>query len=133
MYTLEQFKDSGLSLVILHGDQIAFESPGSDLRPLVDYLGRHNTTDKPITILDKYIGRAAATLMALAGASQVHGLIVSEGGAQTLEAAAIPFTEEKRVEYLMGAASRNMCRWEKFAATRTSEELLAELKKTYQF
>lgn len=133
MYTLEQFKDSGLSLVILHGDQIAFESPGSDLRPLVEYLGQGNPTDESVTVFDKYIGRAAATLMSLAGAHQVHGLIVSEGGAQTLETAAISFTAEKRVEYLMGAASENMCRWEKFAASHTSEELLAELKKTYQF
>ncbi len=131
MFTLEQFKDSKQSLVICHGDKIAFESPESALRPLVEYLEKRLLTDQPITMFDKCIGRAAASLMAMAGADRVHGLVVSDGGAQTLEDADISFQAEKRVEYLMGTASENMCRWEKFAVSHTPEELLAELRRIH--
>ena len=132
MYTLEQFRSCGLSLVIYHGDRVVFESPASDLRPLVEYLTLRLPTDEPITVFDKYIGRAAAGLMVLAGATRIFGLLISDGGVRVLEEAGIEYQAGERAEYLMGAASDEMRRWEKFSLERTPEQLLEQLKEEYR-
>lgn len=118
--------------MIYHDADEVFRSNASDLRPLVEYILSNNQKDQTVTIFDKYIGRAAASLMLLAGASRVYGLVVSDNGAKLLAEQAIPFEAGERVQWLMGAASDNMCHWEKLSIGKTPDELLTELKKAYQ-
>jgi hypothetical protein len=131
MYSLEQFRNSQLSLVIYHEHEVAFESTASDLRSLVEYLVQVERHDRTVTIFDKYVGRAAASLMVLAKANRVFGLVVSAGGAEMLEQHGIPLVAGERVRYLMGTASEEMCRWEKLSLDKAPEELFRELKTAY--
>lgn len=131
MFTRDQFLSSTASLVVFHGDEIAFESDASDLRPLVTYLGQIEPSGDDVTIFDRYVGRAAALLMTLVEPIKVYTGVISDGGAAVLEQFSIPFEASERVAYLMGVASADMCRWEKAAIGRSAEELLLELRSEY--
>ena len=131
MFTKDQFLGSTASLVVYHGEEAAFESDASDLRGLVTYLGQTELGRNDVTIFDRYIGRAAALLMTLIKPIKVNTGTISEGGAAVLEEHTIPFEADEKVTYLMGVASEGMCRWEKMAVGKSSEELLTELQKVY--
>ncbi|MCK4632789.1 MAG: DUF1893 domain-containing protein [candidate division Zixibacteria bacterium] len=123
MFTKDQFLSSTASLIVFHGDEVAFESDDSDLRPLVAYLGQTELGRNDVTMFDRYVGRAAALLMSRIKPIKVNTGTISEGGAVVLDEHAIPFEAKEKVTYLMGVASQDMCRWEKMAVGKSSEEL----------
>ena len=131
MFTRDQFLSSIASLVIYHADEIAFESDDSDLRGLVAYLQQTELGRDDVTIFDRYVGRAAALLMSRIKPIKVNTGTISEGGAAVLDEQAIPFESTAKVTFLMGVASKDMCRWEKMAVGKSAEELLAELQNVY--
>jgi hypothetical protein len=130
MHTLEQFADSGISLVILREGQEIFRSQASGLAPLVEYLAMGQEQRDNLTIFDKYVGRAAALLMTLLNPVKVYAGVISEGGAETLEQFLVPYEAGKTVRYLMEVASESMCRWEKVSIGKAPDEFLEEVRKT---
>ncbi len=134
MYTLDEFIDSKWSFVVYHGDRIVFSSQESDLHPLMEYFahsGPMETAD--IILFDRYIGRAAALLMTLAKPRHVYTGTISEGGIETLDKASIPFESRERVKWLMGVASKDMCRWEKLALGKTPQDFYDHLKSLEEY
>jgi len=129
MYTLKQFLDSDLSLVIYEGAREVFSSGASDLEPLVQYLDQDSTVGGNLTVFDRFVGRAAALLISTLKPRRVYTGVISENGAQVLEAMGIPFEAAETAKYLMGVASEDMCRWEKLSLGKTPDELLDELRK----
>lgn len=127
MESLSEFLESGLSLAVYHGYERAYESREPDLRALVTYLSIHVAPNAPITLYDKYVGRAAALLMTLISPVRVLAGLISDGGRRVLDEAGIEWRAQSRAQFLMGAASDGMCKWEKLAAGKTAEELLREL------
>lgn len=121
-YSFEQFKRSRWSLVILSGGRIIFKSRAKAITPLVRYLKSSPDTRPGLVIYDKYIGRAAALLMALIDPAEVYTPVISDGGAQTLKKYGISHHADRQVEYLMGEASDDMCRWEKASLGKTPEQ-----------
>lgn len=127
MYTYDRFIKSKWSLAVIADRRIVFRSQASAIRPLIRYLREKPDTLEPVTIYDKYVGRAAALLMVLVKPAKVYTPVISEGGAQTLEAHKIPFKADRQVKYLMGLASDEMCRWEKMTIGKTPDEFWAML------
>ena len=127
MYSFERFKQSTWSLVILAEGRIIFRSRAKAVMPLRRFLAVRTSVNQPLVIYDKYVGRAAALLMALIRPTQVFTPVVSEAGKATLEHYAIAFEADAEVKYLMGIASDDMFRWEKMSLGKSPEEFLALL------
>ncbi|MCP4686346.1 MAG: DUF1893 domain-containing protein [bacterium] len=130
MYTLQEFLDSDLSLVIYVADKEEFRSRASDLEPLVKFLDDSTPSNERPVVFDRYVGRAAALLVSTLKPEKVHTGVISEAGAQVLDDARIPYEAREQARYLMGVASEDMCRWEKLSMGKSPEELLSELRKT---
>ena len=128
MYTLEQFLANGQSLVVYRGNEVVFSSESSDLRPLMEFIDGAEEECGELTLFDKYVGRAAGLLMALIKPRLVYAGIISEGGIETLEKYAIPFEAVRRVRYLMGMASDDMCQWEKISLGKSPGQFWELLK-----
>lgn len=80
------------SMQVLLDSHVLFSSNGKWLYPLFDledYLEDHPGLLKNATIWDKVIGRAAALLILRLGGNRVHGVLMSELGAETLEKAGV--------------------------------------------
>ena len=132
MMTLAEFLDSKWSLIVFAGETPVFRSDESDLRPLVTYLAGETNADEPLIVFDRYVGRAAGLLFSLIEPVRVCAGVISEAGAATLDRFGIAYEAGQTVKYLMGVASKEMCRWEKLAMGKTAEELLSELREIYR-
>ena len=80
------------SMQVLLDDEILFSSNGKWLYPLFDledYLKDHPELLRKATIWDKVIGKAAALLILRLGGNRVHGVLMSELGAEVLEKAGV--------------------------------------------
>lgn len=80
------------SLQVRLGDEVLFSSSGKWLYPLFDledYLNEHPGLLKQATVWDKVIGKAAALLILRMGGNRVHGALMSELAANTLEKAGV--------------------------------------------
>ena len=128
MHTLEQFLAGGDSLNVYRGEEMIFSSESSDLKPLIDFIDSAEEMSGELTFFDKYVGRAAGLLMALVKPCMVYAGVISEGGAETLEKYDIPFEAGRRVKYLMGVASGDMCQWEKLSLGKDPQQLWDLLK-----
>ncbi len=128
MYSFDKFVESRWSLVILSEDRVVFRSTASAIKPLIRFLKSDYKRYSQIIIYDKYVGRAAALLMALIRPQKVYTPVLSEGGEETLTKYGIPFKALKKVKYLMGMASDEMCRWEKMTIGKSPEVFWDMLK-----
>jgi len=116
-------------MVILEADRVIFRSRAAAIKPVIRFIksgGRERGADS-LVIYDKYVGRAAALLMSLVSPKLVCTPVLSESGEQTLKQFDIPFQADRRVKYLMGIASADMCKWEKMTLGKTPEEFWAML------
>ncbi len=105
-----------------------FRSRASALKPLRRYLLTDRSEHRDIVIYDKYVGRAAALLMALIRPQEVQTAVISEGGEATLSEHGILYTAMRRVKYLMGIASDGACQWEKIAIGKSPREFWDSLR-----
>ncbi len=128
MYSYERFINSKWTLVITDSNRIVFRSQARAIKPLIRYLRHHHEPGGELVIYDKYVGRAAALLMVLIKPVKVYTPVISAGGEETLKDSGIPYKAEKRVKYLMGVASDEMCRWEKMTIGKTPEEFFRMLQ-----
>ena len=128
MYSFDKFSAGKWSLVITSGEKVIFRSQAGGVGGLVRFLKAGIPSEDDIVIYDKYVGRAAALLMALIKPVKVYTPVISEGGKEVLERHGIPYRATRLVKYLMGMASDEMCRWEKMCIGKTPEEFWDVLK-----
>ena len=130
--SLDEFLRSGLSLAVYHDGALAYDSKRAALAPLLEYVVRQRAATGPapkrIVFFDKHIGRAAALLMTLVKPSRIYSGTISHAAISVFEERRIMFEADRIVEFLMDVASKDTCRWEKLAAGKTAEELLAILQ-----
>ncbi len=129
--SLEEFLAGTDSLAVYDSDgELIFRSDKSDLRPLIDLLRADAAKNcrQCLCVYDRYVGRAAALLLYRISPAKVITSVISKGGALTLKENEIVFEAGEQVEYLMGVASAGMCRWEKMAMGRSSDEFWKELQ-----
>jgi len=122
MHTLTKFAKSKWSLVIYKNNKPIFKSQARALKPLIGYLKSSGFKKKQIIVFDQNIGRAAALLLSLVKPIKVYTPLISEGGLKVFEKHEIDFEAKKQIKYLMGAASRDMCQWEKLSQGKTASE-----------
>ena len=113
--------------MVFSGSEEVYRSDGSDLSPLLEYIGQGRDNHTNPVIFDVYVGRAAALLMTTVKPAKVFAGVISEGGATVLQEYMIPYEAGKTVKYLMDHASHGMCRWEKMSMDKTPGEFLEEV------
>ena len=88
------------SLQVRLDNEVLFSSSGKWLYPLFDledYLVDHPDLLKNATVWDKVIGKAAALLILRLGGRRIHGALMSELAAETLEKAGVAHSFDKLV------------------------------------
>ena len=134
--TLKEFLDGPDSLAVYDSDrELIFRSQASDLKPLIDLL-RTDAAKKSrqcLCVYDRYVGRAAALLITRIQPAKVLTGVISEGGTETLATHEIAFEAGRSVKFLKGIAGDDICRWEKMALGKTSDEFWKELQSLPEF
>ena len=127
--SLKHFSNSKWEFLAYKNEKLIFKSRGRSIKPLLKYLNSKSTNKIGAVIFDKIVGRASALLISLSRPKAINTPILSESGIKVLKSHHISYNYKKRVEFIMGYTSQELCRWEKLAKGQTAEGFLKLVKK----
>lgn len=117
-----RLKENNLSLVIVKGGKVIFESRLHGLTGLIqaiDSLGEHLPSS---SVADKIVGRAAALLLIYSHVSDVYATTISLDGLNLLIEGGIRVEYDNLVSRIMNRQGNDICPFEKISLTISSPE-----------
>lgn len=124
-----RLKEGNLSLVVVKGGKVIFETRFSGLRGFLQAINRLNKDLVDSSVADKIMGRAAALLSVYSRVSTMFAVTVSEEGIKVLESNKIPYQFEKCVPKILNSEGNDTCPFEKLTMTFMSPaEAYSKLK-----
>lgn len=124
-----RLKKGNLSLVIVKGGKVIFETKSSGLRGFLQAIELLNNELVESSVADRVLGRAAALLSVCSRVSAVFALIISEEGIKVFEDHNINYKFENCVPKILNSTGDDMCPFEKLTMTLTNpEEAYSKLK-----
>lgn len=99
----------GHSVVVVKNGAVAAAKSGEGVRPLLSLYRETPELLKDASVADKVIGKAAASILALAGVKEVYGQVMSRAGASMLMRYGIPYAFGELAEYITNRRGDGMC------------------------
>ena len=121
------FLASDDTLRIYQDETLVFSSQKDHLMPLMEYIAA-NGRQKPVIILDKIMGNAAALLSVKANCEEVYSPLGSELAIKTLVKYGIEHHLTEIVPYIHRPDGKGMCPMEKLSIDKEPEEFYEELR-----
>ena len=123
-----KFAQGGCSLVIGNGDIRTYDERG--VASLLKIYRDEPALLKGSLVADKVVGKAAAALLVMGGAAQVHASVISVPAFEMLNRARISVSFDSRVPYIENDAKNEMCPLEAACKNaKTPEECLKIVSK----
>jgi hypothetical protein len=101
------------SCVVVKNDEILHMVEGNGIRPLLELYIKHKEDLKDAYIADKVIGKAAATIVANAGAKRVYAHLMSKSAEALLEKYHIEYEFKNETEKIYNMDKTDLCPLEK--------------------
>ncbi len=95
--------------VLVTADGRLVADRGRGVSPLLNLYDTHRAEMKDATVVDKVIGRAAASIAILGGAKRVHGEVMSEDAAAYLKANGVAASHTLLVPRILNAKRNGLC------------------------
>lgn len=125
----KQKLSEGFSCVAVRDGAVLAAREGRGIAPLLALYEKTPELLRGASVADKVIGRAAATVLVMAGAREVYGEIMSVHGAAQLRAHGIACSCGTEVPRIDNRAKDGMCPMEQSSfAGETAEENYASLR-----
>ena len=101
--------------IIIKHNTIIHQGSGKGVKPLLDLLSSDEGRAQldGAVVVDRIIGKAAAMLLVMAGASFAYGLTMSKSGEDFLKAHAIPLQYTRCVDAISDRSGRGICPMER--------------------
>lgn len=109
--------EENYSCVILKDKQEPICSKAFGIKPLMEQLRVSKNAFKNAIIADRIVGKAAALLAILGGATYVYGSIMSETAIVVFEEQNIPFSYGRKVPFIKNRSGDDRCPMEKTVET----------------
>ena len=114
---VQQLLEDGARLLVFQGDDVVYRSEDRGIRPLIHALETvAPATLRGATFVDRVIGRAAALLMAHAGAGSVAAIVVSDTAMDVVGRLGIPVFRETSASCISGREPGKPCPFEQVVA-----------------
>ncbi len=97
------------SCVILKNNEIIFTSKERGVKPLLDYYHQYQSSEEPVTIIDKIIGRGAIILAKMINAQKIITPIVSKEALNLANLYHINVEYQELVEYIVNRDQTGRC------------------------
>lgn len=126
-------RENKVSCIMLNEKDEIITSDSVGVKPLMECLRINRQAFSNSVIADKVIGKAAALLIVLGGATGAHGEVMSEEGRAVLEKHHIVYTYKELVPYIENRTRTGRCPMEQAVSNIEDPELAyKELEKTIQ-
>jgi hypothetical protein len=120
------FVQSEDTLRVYQDGECVFASTRDVLAPLVEYILNMKVA-RPVVVLDRVTGNAAALLAIKAGAVSIFSPLGSELAAKTLSEYQIDHYIERVVPFILAANGKDMCPMESLSRGKTPDEFFDAL------
>ena len=114
--TLQEAKvriDAGeASIIVIKEGQQVYETQGNGVAPLLRIVQTDKDILKGATVVDRIVGKAAATVFTLCGAKEVYALTLSKAGKAYLEKHGIAVDCGSCIEMIENRQRNGMCPFE---------------------
>ena len=132
MTNLEKAKNilngSEYTLVLCNGEKL-YTSAKRGVAPMLEFIDS-KTDLHGFSAADKVVGKAAATLFAYAGVSEIHTTVISKPAADFLSAKGITFTYDTLVDNIINRKGDGICPMEQVTADiNDPEQAIVAIKK----
>jgi hypothetical protein len=108
-YAKRMILNEKASCVIIKNDTIIHSSKGPGVAPLISLYENEPEVLKGAFVVDKVIGKAAAMLAVLGGATKVYGLLMSKSAVEYLKKHNIPAEYSKCVDVISNRTGDGIC------------------------
>ncbi|MDL2224834.1 DUF1893 domain-containing protein [Eubacteriales bacterium OttesenSCG-928-M02] len=102
-------KEDGVSCVIVRNGEIIHRADGRGVKPLMELYRNAPDTLKGSLVVDTIIGKAAAMIVHLCGATAVYGDVMSQAGKDYLEKNGIEATYGRCVDMITNRERNGIC------------------------
>ena len=129
--TAERFRtflDSDDTLRIYNGRKLIFSSKKDRLLPLMEYIGKNESGQRPVVIYDKIMGNAAALLAVKVNAGEVYSPLGSELAVKTLDRHFIKHHLTDTVPFILRDDGKGLCPMEQLSMGKEPEEFYRIMK-----
>ena len=103
------FDANEAAVVLVRDGVISASENGRGLSPLLDLCDRRPDDAKGAWVVDKVIGKAAASVCVLFGVARVHGALMCEPAVELLKAHGIPCSSDKLVPQILNRDKSGLC------------------------
>lgn len=117
MKPLKTLQDQDLTLYVEKDGVVTFSSDRQGLRPLLRGVTKFGSAFRGAIVADKVVGLAAAYLLVRGKVKEVHTLLASKPGIETLEHHGIKISANKTIDDLIDPETKERCSMETLAET----------------
>ena len=86
-----------------------YYSSDDGIKPVITKVIEDKDYFKDLSVVDRVIGKASASLLIYSGVKEVYGLVISISAKQLFEKYNIPYKFDKLVEYIENRNKDGMC------------------------
>lgn len=86
-----------------------YHSSDSGIKPVLMKVNEDISYFKGLTVVDKVVGKASASLLILSGVKEVYALTLSKAGQEMFERYDIPYQYDQLVDFIENNARDGMC------------------------
>lgn len=108
-YALRMIKENKASCVIIKNNNIIHTDKGPGIKPLISLYENQPELLKDAFVVDKVIGKAAAMIAVLGGASKVYGVLMSVSAVEFLKKSNIPAEYGECIDRISNRTGDGMC------------------------
>ncbi len=110
---VKDFREAGLSLMVIQDNSVVYSSKDEGLIPLLDAIDSGKSYLANALVIDKIIGRAAALLLCFGRSRRVFAEIMSEKAVEVFDAYGIEHDCENLVSFILNRDSTDLCPFER--------------------
>jgi len=104
-----------LALVAVKDGRVVATGQRGGVVDLLDILRRKDVDLKGAALSDRVVGKAAAMLARCGGVTRVHGALMSDAAARTLDEVRVPHAADRRVTRILNRSGDDLCPMERLS------------------
>lgn len=106
---IRSLQESGVSLVLLLGEEVVYKSEKSGVLPLLDLIENYKLDYSELFLGDKVLGKGGSLLVNKLGIENLYTQVLSESGKGFLREKGIGYSYDYLVPYIMNRDQTGPC------------------------
>lgn len=123
----KKIQDGQISLAVVRDGKVVCVKKGMGISPLLEIVLEQRELLENAVVVDKIVGKAAASLMVLGKVKEVHTLTVSEDGKDYLVSHGIPVISDRCISVIKNRDKTGICPFENAVADVESPQEAFEI------